>query len=65
MSALVEIRGVIKTYRRGGEAIEVLHGLEVDILADGDLDLADDALDLLDWVMVAIHSRLDQDAEAA
>jgi DNA polymerase (family 10) len=45
--------------------IEVLHGLEVDILADGALDLADDALDLLDWVVVAIHSRLDQDAKAA
>jgi len=31
MSALIEIRGVIKTYRRGGEAIEVLHGLDLDI----------------------------------
>ena len=31
MSALVEIRGVTKTYRRGGETIEVLHGLDLDI----------------------------------
>ena len=31
MSALVEIRGVTKTYRRGGEAIEVLHGVNLDI----------------------------------
>jgi len=31
MSALVEIRGVTKTYRRGGEAIEVLHGVDLDI----------------------------------
>jgi putative ABC transport system ATP-binding protein len=31
MSALIEIRGVTKTYRRGGEAIEVLHGLDLDI----------------------------------
>ncbi len=28
---LVEIRGVTKTYRRGGERIEVLHGLDIDI----------------------------------
>jgi putative ABC transport system ATP-binding protein len=28
---LVEIRGVIKTYRRGGEKIEVLHGIDLDI----------------------------------
>jgi DNA polymerase (family X) len=37
----------------------------VDILADGALDLDDDALDLLDWVIVSLHSRLDQPAEAA
>ena len=35
MSALVEIRGVTKTYRRGGETIEVLHGVDLDI-ARGD-----------------------------
>ncbi len=29
--ALIEIRGVTKTYRRGGEAIEVLHGIDLDI----------------------------------
>jgi putative ABC transport system ATP-binding protein len=31
MSPLVEIRGVTKTYRRGGETIEVLHGVDLDI----------------------------------
>ncbi|HET7342737.1 MAG TPA: ABC transporter ATP-binding protein [Methylomirabilota bacterium] len=31
MNVLVEIRGVTKTYRRGGEAIEVLHGIDLDI----------------------------------
>ena len=31
MSALVEVRGVTKTYRRGGETIEVLHGVDLDI----------------------------------
>ena len=29
--ALVQIRGVTKTYRRGGEKIEVLHGIDLDI----------------------------------
>ena len=28
---LVEIRGVTKTYQRGGETIEVLHGIDLDI----------------------------------
>jgi putative ABC transport system ATP-binding protein len=31
LSDLVEIRGVTKTYRRGGERIEVLHGIDLDI----------------------------------
>jgi putative ABC transport system ATP-binding protein len=31
MSALVEVRGVTKSYRRGGETIEVLHGVDLDI----------------------------------
>jgi DNA polymerase (family 10) len=40
--------------------IRVLHGLEVDILADGALDLDDEGLGLLDWVIVSLHSRLGQ-----
>jgi putative ABC transport system ATP-binding protein len=31
VSALVEVRGVTKVYRRGGETIEVLHGIDLDI----------------------------------
>ncbi len=50
----------IAAVRRKVPGIEVLHGLEVDILADGALDLGDDALGLLDWVIVSLHSRLDQ-----
>ena len=55
----------IAAVRREVPGIEVLHGLEVDILADGALDLDDDALELLDWVIVSLHSRLDQPAGAA
>ena len=43
----------------------ILHGLEVDILGDGTLDLDDDTLALLDWVIVSIHSRFDQSPEVA
>jgi DNA polymerase (family X) len=50
----------IAAARREVPGIEVLHGLEVDILADGALDLEDDALELLDWVTLSLHSRLDQ-----
>jgi putative ABC transport system ATP-binding protein len=31
VSDLVEVRGVTKEYRRGGERIEVLHGIDLDI----------------------------------
>jgi putative ABC transport system ATP-binding protein len=31
MALLVEVRGVTKSYRRGGETIEVLHGVDLDI----------------------------------
>jgi DNA polymerase (family 10) len=55
----------IAAVRRQVPGIEVLHGLEVDILAAGALDLDDETLALLDWVLVAIHSRLDQDAHVA
>ena len=37
--------------------IRVLKGMEVDILADGSLDLADAMLDRLDLVIVSVHSR--------
>ena len=55
----------IAAVRKRVPGIEVLHGLEVDILADGALDLADDALDLLDWVVIALHARLEQDPKTA
>jgi DNA polymerase (family 10) len=57
--------GEIDAVRRAVPGITVLHGLEVDILQDGALDLADDALALLDWVIVSIHSRFDQNREVS
>jgi DNA polymerase (family 10) len=52
--------GEIEAARRRHPGIHILHGLEVDILADGELDLDDDTLALLDWVIVSIHSRFEQ-----
>jgi DNA polymerase (family X) len=42
---------------RGGK-LTVLAGAEVDILADGSLDLDDDTMRSLDVVVVSLHSRL-------
>ena len=53
----------IAAVRRKVPGIEVLHGLEVDILGDGELDLDDQGLALLDWVVVSLHSRLNQSRE--
>ncbi len=39
--------------------IRILRGMEVDILADGSLDLEDEMLEQLDVVLVSVHSRLD------
>jgi len=46
------------------EGITILRGIEVDILEDGELDLPDDILAQLDWVVASVHSKLDQDAAA-
>ncbi len=41
------------------EEIRILRGMEVDILADGTLDLEDEMLEALDIVLVSVHSKLD------
>lgn len=40
--------------------IHIFSGVEVDILAEGELDLADDTLAQLDIVVASVHSRFDQ-----
>lgn len=39
--------------------IHFLRSMEVDILADGSLDLDDESLEKLDFVVISIHSRFD------
>ncbi|HEX7118854.1 MAG TPA: helix-hairpin-helix domain-containing protein, partial [Longimicrobiales bacterium] len=48
----------IDAVARRVKGIAVLKGMEVDILADGKLDLPDEYLDRLDVVIVAVHSRM-------
>ena len=43
--------------------IRVLPGIEVDILADGSLDLDDSTLAQMDIVVASIHSHFDQPIE--
>ncbi len=54
---LVEQRAEIDRLRAKIEGIHILHGIEVDILEDGSLDLSDEALGSLDIVIAAIHSK--------
>lgn len=43
----------------GGEFLKA--GVEVDILADGSLDLSDELLGQLDWVVASVHALFKQD----
>ncbi|HXN85545.1 MAG TPA: DNA polymerase/3'-5' exonuclease PolX [Candidatus Binataceae bacterium] len=40
--------------------VKLLRGIEVDILEDGALDLPDEVLAELDWVVASVHSKLQQ-----
>ena len=43
------------------DGITIFAGIEVDILADGDLDLSDDVLAQMDVVIASVHSVFNQD----
>jgi DNA polymerase (family X) len=53
----------IRRISKGLKGFTILAGAEVDILADGRLDLADDCLAALDIVIVSLHSQLQQDED--
>jgi len=61
--ALAHIQRIreIDTEMRG--SIRVLAGVEVDILAEGELDLSDETLAQMDIVIGSVHSRFDQPIE--
>jgi DNA polymerase (family 10) len=54
----------IKRIRRAAKKIDgvrVLAGIEVDILADGELDLSDSVLEQMDLVIASVHSHFQQE----
>ncbi len=54
----------IKKIRKANHEIEgivVLAGIEVDILAEGDLDLSDSVLEQMDLVIASVHSHFQQE----
>jgi DNA polymerase (family 10) len=57
---LREQRREIEKARAAVPRVTILHGIEVDILDDGSLDLQDDGLGELDWVVASVHSKLIQ-----
>lgn len=61
--ALKQIEEVRTVDRQMEGRIRVFTGIEVDILADGSLDMADEVLAQMDVVIASIHSRFEQSRE--
>ena len=56
----------IKRIHAANEAIDgitIMAGIEVDILADGDLDLSDSVLEQMDVVVASVHSAFNQEPQ--
>jgi DNA polymerase (family 10) len=58
--ALAHIQRIREVDKEMGGRIRVLAGIEVDILADGSLDLADSTLAGMDIVVASVHSHFNQ-----
>ncbi len=59
---LGQISEVDRLNASGDAPIRVLKGLEVDIMPDGTLDMHDDVLDRLDWVVGSVHQSMRMDS---
>ena len=53
----------IREADKHSESIKIFAGIEVDILADGELDLSGDVLDEMDLVIASVHSHFQQDPQ--
>jgi DNA polymerase (family 10) len=60
---LREQMAAIKELNQKISGLRILSGTEVDIRADGSLDLPDEVLGELDFVVAAVHSAMNQDEE--
>ena len=54
----------VRERNRNGLGIRIFSGIECDILRDGSMDLADDALAELDLVIGSVHSHMNMEAAA-
>ncbi len=63
LRALAHIKRIREIDAEMQGRIRVLSGIEVDILAEGELDLSDETLAQMDIVIASIHSRFDQPAQ--
>ena len=61
--ALEHVRRIREVDQQMEGKIRVFPGIEVDILADGALDLDDEVLAQMDVVIASVHTRLDQSRE--
>jgi DNA polymerase (family 10) len=59
---VVEFARRVREINRQGLGIRIFSGIECDILKDGAMDLADDALAELDLVIGSVHSHMNQEA---
>jgi DNA polymerase (family 10) len=60
--ALVHIER-IRAAGKAMQGIRIFAGIEVDILADGSLDLSDPVLERMDVVIASVHSQFNQDRD--
>ena len=62
LAHIARIRAVEKAMKeKTGKGIRIFAGIEVDILADGSLDLSDSVLEQMDIVIASVHSLFNQD----
>ena len=61
--ALEHIQRIREVDRQFEGRIRIFAGIEVDILADGSLDLSDEVLAQMDVVIASVHSRFEQPRE--
>jgi DNA polymerase (family 10) len=59
---VVEFARRVREINRAGLGIRIFSGIECDILKDGEMDLANDALAELDLVIGSVHSHMNQEA---
>ena len=58
----IEHIGRIRAASKRIDGIAVMAGVEVDILADGELDLSDSVMEQMDVVVASVHSAFNQDS---